>query len=182
MESVLPLIDEAFGDLMLTHGFRLGARSVAKAPGYTDMVRFVKEEQSVSVFYAHTREQWCEVMIQGCGEPAPVSDLLPFVRYATGNDARYVSTANARDFLAEAKRCSGLLVKYCSLFLSADIPGFRRTYRELFLVELVRNARYTADAEMNWKEFTRYHTWLKDYWTDYDLEEAASAKRRGWRG
>jgi hypothetical protein len=181
MESVLPLIEEAFGDLMLHYGFRLGIRTAAKSPEYVDAVQFVKAAQSISVLYAHTREQWCEVALQGYGDPEPVSDLLPFVRYASGNDVQYVSTTNAKDFLAEAKRWSGLLGEYCSLFLSGDIRGFRRAYRELFLVTLVRNARYNADAEKNWREFSRYHVWLRDYWTEYDLEEAALAKRRGWR-
>ena len=182
IQPFLPSIEAAFGDLMRSYGFRVAVRRPASPPDFVDGIQFCKKGQSVTVVYAHMREQWCEVTLKGYGDPEPVTDLMAFVSYATGEDARYISTIDPAAFSIEAKRCSELLAGYCPQFLSGALHDFRKTYRELFLVALVRTARYNAGAGKNWENFTRYNEWLRDYWTDRDTEEAALARRRGWRG
>ena len=179
MESFLSLIEDTFSDAR-RWGFTAERRVHATSPFYTEAVVYVNGGRSIAVSYAQTREQWCEVEISGYGDLEPVTDLFGFVRGSDG-DAEHVSTNDPAVFAEEAKRCCALLVQYCERFLEGDIPGFRRQYRELFLVTSVRNAQYNADASMNWPEFARYHQWLTDYWTQRDLDVAQSARHRGWR-
>jgi len=182
MGSELDAIEPAFRQLMLAHGFKRGMRRDGTPPDYVDGIQFVRGRQKVSISYAQTREQWCEVTLGGYEQPEPVTDLLVFVRYATGQDVRYVSTNDLAELASEAKRCSEFLSHYCAQFLSGNITEFRRTYRELFLLSFIRNARSNADAAKDWKEFARFHEWLTDYWTEADLEEAKHARQRGWCG
>ena len=137
--------------------------------------------RSVIVSYAHTREQWCEVVLAGFGEPEQSGDLFDFVRGVSNSEAAYTSASDAVALKREAARCCELLVQYCAQFLAGDILGFRKSYRETFLVNTVRAAQYNANAQKNWVDFGRYHNWLRDYWTDDDLRISESARRRGWR-
>ena len=124
---------------------------------------YARAQQSVSVRYAETREQWCEVSVGGYGDPEPVTDLLGFVRGTDQSDVHYLSVNVPDAFAREAERCCRLLVEYCADFLQGDIGAFRMKYRELFLVAAVRNARYNAVAQRQRNEAERYDQWLKDY-------------------
>lgn len=182
MDSFLPLIEKAFTEVMMSWGFKAARRVRANNPSYTDAVIYKNDGRTVSVAYAQTREQWCDVTIEGYGTPQPVTDLFDFVRYRSGENISHISTDDPAAFLKEAKRCCNYLVHDCSQFLAGDILAFRRSYRELFVLKFIREARYNAKLQNNWNDFERYHKWLTDYWEGEDYEAAKSAKQRGWRG
>lgn len=182
MDSFLPLIDDVFTPEMRRWRFMVATRISAAPPDYTDAIRYVNAERSVTIHYAQTQEQWCEVTIGGYGDPELLTDLFSFVRGLSESHEGYVSTNDPALFRQEAERCCALLLRYGKQFLEGDISGFRRSYRELFLVSVVRAARNNANSEKKWSDFARYHRWLEDYWTQDDFKAAESARRRGWSG
>lgn len=168
MAPFLRAIESTFTPTLVQYGFTVVDAGHGK---YLDSVEYVNGERSIRVLYAHTREQVCEVVISGYGEPEPLDDLIQFVG-GLAQDAEYKSTNDPSVFRTEAERCCRLLVEYCEEFLRGDIRAFRLRYRELFLVARVRNARYNAAAQHKWDDFETYHEWLADYWSEADHKEA----------
>jgi hypothetical protein len=176
VESFLPLIETAFGPVLKSYGFRVKSATRATPEFLADALVYEKGDRSITVCYAQTREQWCEVTIRGYGVPHPVEDLFSFVQGIGGSEQAYVDTNEPSAFAREAERCCNLLVEFCGEFLRGDIAAFRRRYRELFLAAIVRNLRYNAIAQHRWEDIERYHSWLADYWTAGDLKEAEEAR------
>lgn len=177
-QPFLRAIESVFTPALGEYGFNV----VDSGHGnYLDSVSYVNGERSVRVLYAHTREQCCQVVISGYGDPEPYDDLIQFVGGLAQN-AQYKSTNDPRVFKKEAERCCGLLIEYCKEFLCGDIPAFRGRYRELFLVAQVRNARYNATAQHKWDDFEKYHEWLADYWSEADRKQAEFSRgiRERW--
>ena len=72
MESLLPLIDAAFTPNLQRYGFSTTRLEQAEVPFYTDLAAYANAERIVSVSYAQTREQCCDVSIYGFGEPKQI--------------------------------------------------------------------------------------------------------------
>jgi len=168
MAPFLGAIESAFTPTLVEYGFTVSDPGHGE---YLDSVTYVNGDRSIRVFYAHTREQVCQVVISGYGEPQPLDDLMQFAGGLTQH-AEYISTNDPSVFRAEAERCCRLLVECCAEFLRGDIAAFRLRYRELFLVARIRNARYNAAAQHKWDDFEQYHEWLADYWSEADHKEA----------
>jgi hypothetical protein len=171
MDSFLQQIEAAFTEPLVRYGFSPVKQDAVGEPYYYDLVRYENSGRSVQVYYEHTRDAYCNIDIDGYGAFQPVSSIFVLVRGLS--DAPFEGYQWTRDpqvFAKQAKRGAELLQDYCEEFLSGDIPAFRRRYRELFLVQAVRNARYNAAASHEWEYYDKYQAWLTDYMTAADNE------------
>jgi len=163
MGSFLELIEAAFTPVLAPYEFEPARLEHSVPPAFADIARYVCGRRSVTICYSPSREQWCEVSIDGYGEPQPVVDLMYFVRGLEQSGEGYRSSHDPDAFASEAQRCCALLVEYCGEFLDGEVVAFRKRYRELLLVGCIREARYNAEARNDPEEMKRYDRWLRDY-------------------
>jgi hypothetical protein len=108
--SFLPIIRAAFDPVLIPRGFAV-EREVSQDDRGTgaDVVWYRAGARAVSVAYAPAREWWCEVSLQGYGEPESVTDLAAFVHGLDDGNAAHYATNDPVAFEREARKCADQL-------------------------------------------------------------------------
>ena len=175
--SFLPIVRTVFDSVLIPHGFALEHEVSQDDRGSGgDVVWYRAGTRTVSVAYAPARERWCEVSLQGYGEPESVTDLATFVHgLAVGRPAHYATTDPVA-FEREARTCAEQLVAACGEFLRGDLAAFRERYAELLRVQDIRNQAYTRWAARDIEGVERWYSLIERYLRQDERARLAAAR------
>ena len=176
--SFLPIIRAAFDPVLIPRGFSVERQLSQDDRGSGgDVVSYRAGARTVSVAYTAAAEQWCEVSLEGYGEPEAVRDLTTFVNGLQDGIGRHYSTREPAVFEREARKCAEQLVTACREFLTGDVAAFRERYAELLRVESIRSRAYTSWCARDIEGTARWYTLIEEY-----LRRDEGARLVGARG
>lgn len=166
--GLLQIVEDHFDYLCRDYGFTLAQTSFLPVGAW-----YRAERRAVVLSYDFSADPALEVALEDSAldRTHNLAELLgtPPSGAVGAPDRTHESLA------AEMDLQSAILRQRCISFLTGDLEGFRRTFREPILVQACRNAALGAFYAGDMKRAAALFADLREYWTESDRELHARA-------